>query len=136
VNNVISDFASLLKAAQSQPTAQRLLMVFVNSELPDNATPEQRQDFEAGHGGALVPSVCVDKALSELTTFEALVQESMQTGAEWVLVFVAALSGNGRKTPTTDDAQEPLLKMEDNVRRGEIGTYIPFDRHGQAVQFG
>jgi hypothetical protein len=136
VNNVISDFASLLKAAQSQPTAQRLLMVFVNSELPDNATPEQRQDFEAGHGGALVPSVCVDKALSELTTFEALVQESMQTGAEWVLVFVAALSGNGHKTPTTDDAQEPLLKMEDNVRRGEIGTYIPFDRHGQAVQFG
>jgi hypothetical protein len=136
VNNVISDFAGLLKAAQSQPTAQRLLMVFVNAELPDDATPEQRQDFEAGHGGALVPTVCVDKALSELTSFEALVQESMQTGAEWVLVFVAALSGNGHKSPTTEDAQAPLLKMEDNVRRGEIGTYIPFDRHGQAVQLG
>jgi hypothetical protein len=136
VNNVISDFAGLLKAAQSQPTAQRLLMVFVNSELPDDATPEQRQDFEAGHGGALVPTVCVDKALSELTSFEALVEESVQTGAEWVLVFVAALSGNGHKSPTTEDAQGPLLKMEDNVRRGEIGTYIPFDRHGQAVQLG
>jgi hypothetical protein len=133
---MISDFASLLKAAQSQPTAQRLLMVFVNSELPDDATPEQRQDFEAGHGGALVPTVCVDKALSELTSFEALVEESVQTGAEWVLVFVAALSGNGHKAPTTEDAQAQLLKMEDNVHRGDIGTYIPFDRHGQAVQLG
>lgn len=133
---MISDFEGLLKAAHSQPTAQRLLMVFVNAELPDDATPEQRQHFVSGHGGTLVPTVCVDKALSELTTFDALVQESMQTGAEWVLVFVAALSGNGHKAPTTEDAQAPLLHMEDNIRRGEIGTYIPFNREGQAVQLG
>ena len=133
---MIFDFEGLLKAAQSQPSAQRLLLVFVKAELPDDATPEQRHHFVSGHGGALVPTVCVDKALSELTTFEALVDEAMQTGAEWAMVFVAALSGNGHKVPTTEDAQAPLLKMEENVRRGEIGTYIPFDREGQAVQLG
>jgi hypothetical protein len=76
VNNVIFDFEGLLRAAQSQPTAQRLLTVFVNAEL---------------------------------TTFNVLVQASMQTGAEWVSVFVAALSGNGHKAPTTEDAQAVQL---------------------------
>ena len=131
---MISSFEDLLKAAQSQPTAQRLLFVFVKSELPDDATPAQRQHFLAGHGGALVPTVCVDKALSEVTTFDALVEESKQTGAEWVMVFVAALSGKGLAVPTSEDAKAPLSRMEENVRRGEIGTYIPFNREGQPVQ--
>ena len=81
-----------------------------------------------------MPTVCVDKALSEVTTFDALVEESKQTGAEWVMVFVAALSGKGLAVPTSEDAKAPLSQMEDKVRRGEIGTYIPFNREGQPVQ--
>ncbi|MDZ7938323.1 MAG: ribonucleotide reductase subunit alpha [Rhodoferax sp.] len=133
---MISDFEGLLKAARSQPTAQRLLLVFANAELPDDASEEQRQHFAAGQGGALVPTVCVDKAPSEVTTFQALVEESSQTGAPWVMVFVAALSGDGGTAPSSDDARAPLQRMEENIRRGDIGTYIPFDREGQAVQLG
>ena len=38
-----------------------LLFVFAGAELPDDATPEQRQRFAEGAGGALVPLMCVDK---------------------------------------------------------------------------
>ncbi len=57
----ISSFDDLLQAARAQPEPQRLLFVFAGVELPDDPTANQRQRFEAGQGGALVPLMCVDK---------------------------------------------------------------------------
>ena len=48
----------------------------MSAELPEDCTPEQRERFAAGDGGALVPLMCVDKTSDELTTFAALVEES------------------------------------------------------------
>ncbi|HQS32831.1 MAG TPA: ribonucleotide reductase subunit alpha, partial [Polaromonas sp.] len=76
----ISSFDDLLQAARAQPEPQRLLFVFAGVELPDDATPEQRQRFAAGQGGALVPLMCVDKRPDELASFGALMQESSQFG--------------------------------------------------------
>lgn len=132
----ISSFDDLLQAARSQPEPQRLLFVFAGVELPDDATPEQRQRFAAGQGGALVPLMCVDKRPEELASFGALMQESRQFGHAWGIVFAAALSGPSDRAPTSDEAEEPLLRMVEAIKRGEHGAYIPFDAQGHAVQMG
>lgn len=132
----ISTFDDLLQAARAQAEPQRLLFVFAGVELPEEATPAQRQRFEAGEGGALVPLMCVDKRPDELASFDALVQESSQFGHDWGIVFAAAMSGTLNRAPTSEDAEEPLQRMVEAIKRGEHGSYIPFDPQGQAVQMG
>ena len=51
----IQHFDDLLRAARAQPEPQRLLMVFVGTELPEGASPEQRARFAQGEGGAWCP---------------------------------------------------------------------------------
>lgn len=133
----ISSFDDLLQAAQAQPEPQRLLFVFAVAELPDDATTAQRQRFEAGQGGALVPLMCVDKSPDELASFAALAQEASQFGhAAWRMVFAAALPSRLGHAPTSEDAQAPLQRMVEAIRRGEIAGYIPFDPQGHPVQIG
>jgi hypothetical protein len=129
----ISEFDDLLSAAQSQPLPQRLLFVFVSVELPEDCTPAQRDRFQAGQGGALVPLMCVDKSPYELPSFAALAQEANQFGRPWGMVFAAALSGTLGLPPTSTDAELPLQLMVEAIKRGEIGAYIPFDPQGYAV---
>lgn len=130
----ISSFDDLLQAAQAQSEPQRLLFVFAGVELPEDSTPAQRKGFEAGQGGALVPLMCVDKRPEELASFAELVQESSQFGHDWRMVFAAALSGTLNRAPTTEEAEMPLQRMVEAIKRGEIGAYIPFDPQGNAVQ--
>lgn len=130
----ISCFDDLLQAARVQPEPQRLLFVFVGVELPDEATPAQRERFAQGEGGALVPQMCVDKAPGELASFDALVQEAAQFGKDWTLVFAAAMSGTLNRAPTSGDAELPLESMVDAIKRGVHAGLIPFDRTGHAVQ--
>lgn len=132
----IENFNDLLVTARAQPTPQRLLFVFVGVELPEDATPEQRAHFEAGHGGALVPLMCVDKTPQELESFATLQSEATQFGQPWALVFAAALSGSGASAPTSADADSPLQAMVEAIKRGDIEGYIPFDTHGHTVQLG
>ena len=130
----ISCFDDLLQAARVQPEPQRLLFVFVGVELPDEATPAQRERFAQGEGGALVPQMCVDKAPGELASFDALVQEAAQFGKDWTLVFAAAMSGTLNRAPTSGDAELPLESMVDAIKRGVHSGLIPFDRTGHTVQ--
>ncbi|HNW01661.1 MAG TPA: ribonucleotide reductase subunit alpha [Burkholderiaceae bacterium] len=132
----ISNFDDLLQAARSQPRPQRLLFVFAGVELPDDSTPEQRERFRAGQGGALVPLMCVDKRPEELGSFSELVQESRQFGQQWGIVFAAAMSGVSNLAPTSEEAEVPLQSMVEAIKRGEHGNFIPFDQNGQPVQFG
>ena len=130
----IQNFDDLLSAARAQPLPQRLLFVFVGSELPDDSTEMQRSNFEAGQGGALVPLMCVDKSLQELTSFDTLVKEASEFGQPWVLVFAAAMTGSLQKPVSSSDADKPLKAMVEAIKRGDIGAYIPFDDQGQAMQ--
>lgn len=132
----ISSFDDLLQTAQAQPQPQRLLFVFAGVELPADSTPEQRARFEEGEGGALVPLMCVDKTPAEIDNFSALLEESHQLDQDWRIVFAAALSGIGNRTPTSAEAEQPLQRMVEAIRRGEHDGFIPFDRQGQPVQFG
>jgi hypothetical protein len=132
----IETFDDLLQAARSQPQPQRLLFVFAAVELPDDATPDQRARFERGQGGALVPQMCVDKTPEEMASFADLVAEAAQFGKPWGMVFAAALSGASGKAPSTSDADQPLERMVEAIKQGQLGNFIPFDFQGQAVQLG
>lgn len=132
----ITTFADLLSAARAQPQPQRLLFVFVGIELPDDASPAERQRFEQGQGGALVPQMCVDKTPDELASFDQLKQEASAFGQPWGMVFAAAMTGVPGRAPSSKDAEQPLHDMVQAIRQGRIQAYIPFDTQGQAVQLG
>ncbi len=134
----IETFEDLLTSARQQSDAQRLMFVFACSELPDDATPEQRERFEAGHGGALVPMLEVDKLPDEISDFGQLVKESTEfaqghKAQEWSVVFVAALGGQGKRPPSSKDCDMPLRRMVDNIRMGEIKRFLVFNREGQMI---
>lgn len=129
----ISTFDDLLQAAGQQSQPQRLLFVFTRSELPDGSTEAQRADFLQGHGGALVPVMAVDKLLQELKSFVALEEESRSFGGDWSMVFAAAMSGQNGEAPSSESAERPLQQMVEAIKAGSLGTYIPFNRQGEAV---
>jgi hypothetical protein len=131
---MIASYADLMKAVEAQPEPQRLLFVFCRAELPDDASDGEKAAFERGEGGALTPVVCVDKAPEEVSAFQSLVNESRETGENWDVVFVAAMSGRGGMAPSPDEAQQPLTMMVESVRLGHIGGYLPLDSDGQAVK--
>jgi hypothetical protein len=133
---MINNFADLLTEAKRQPEPQRLLMVFCRAELPKDATEAEKAEFERGEGGALVPAVCVDKALNELTDFTALCTEAEKTGADWDIMFVGALSGRAGFTPSSDEAQQPLTMMVEAIQMGQVGNFLAINRTGDAVQLG
>lgn len=135
----IYNFEDLLKAADQQPDAQRLLFVFASSELPDDCTDEQRARFELGMGGALVPLMEVDKLPDEIGGFDKLVEESTQFAGDhpardWAIVFVGALAGQGQHPPSSADADEPLRRMAGAIREGTVHPFLAFDRQGQLVK--
>ena len=135
----IQHFDDLLAAARAQAQPQRLLMVFVATELPEDASAEQRARFAQSEGGALVPLMCVDKTPEELDSFATLLAESQQfelSYQPWRLVFTAALSGSNGRAPTSEDAESPLERMVESVKLGMFGNLLPFDRQGQPVHFG
>ena len=129
----ITCFDDLLRMAQQQSQAQRLLFAFVAADLPEDSTPAQRERFLAGQGGALVPLMCVDKLPDELSDFAALSQESQQFGKPWDMVFVSTLSGTGGSAPTDQASEKALNRMVEAIKAGTLGNMIPFDRDGVPV---
>lgn len=128
-----SHFDQLLKAAAAQPDPQRLLFVFAQAELPADATEEQKKNFAAGKGGALTPLACVDKAPGELTTFDALVEESRQACPPWQVLFIAALAGQDGKPPSTALVDGALQAMVDGVKAGRFGSYMALSVSGEPL---
>lgn len=133
----IAHFDDLLQAARRQAEPQRLLLVFAVATLPEGADAAQRAAFEAGEGGELSPLMCVDKDPADLADFEMLQREAAQAGGEgWVLVFASTLSGAGGQPPATAQVDAALDRMVEQVRLGQVGGFVPFDRSGDAVRLG
>ncbi|MDR5866865.1 ribonucleotide reductase subunit alpha [Halomonas koreensis] len=127
----IHRFTDLLGEAHRQPEPQRLLFVMTRAELPDHPSEAQRADFAAGEGGVLTPVLCVDKRPDELEDMAALAAEARETGMDWDIAFVAALSDpDGRA-----EVEAPLQRMVESVKRGEIDRFLAFDRQGEVVSF-
>ncbi len=131
----LANFQDLLDASRQQPQPQRLLFTFVRIELPEAATEAQRARAQAGEGGNLAPSMCVDKAPEEVASFAALVEESETAGLPWDIVFVASLSGRAGVAPSTDEAAQPLRFMVNAINEGRVAEFAAFDREGNVLQF-
>lgn len=131
----LASFQDLLDAARQQPEPQRLLLVFAQVELPQNASAEQRERFEQRQGGTLSPCLCVDKTPEEITSFAALAEESKATGQNWDLLFVGGLSGRAGVAPSADEAAQPLRFMVNAINDGRVAQFAAFDRQGEVVQF-
>lgn len=130
-----SDFEQLLQAAADQAEPQRLLFVFARADLPDRASPEERDRFLAGKGGALTPLICVDKAPADLTDFDSLLAESRRAGPPWQVVFAAALSGAAGRRPTEAQVGPALEKMVNAIWVGRVDRFAAFDSAGASIQF-
>jgi hypothetical protein len=130
-----SHFDQLVRAAAAQPQPQRLLFVFATAELPDDATPAQRERFATGGGGSLAPLMCVDKSPAELSGFDALVAESREAGPPWQVVFAAGLSGRDRRPPTAEQVDRALQTMVERVRGGMVEGLLALDPSGDALHF-
>lgn len=131
----IENFDDYLRLARVQVEEQRLLFVFAGADLPADASAAQREQFERSEGGELTPLMCVDKSINELTHFDALVAEAAEAGPPWSIVFTAAMSGRAGIAPSSADAAAPLQKMVDSIKSGQLYGLLPFDRHGEPVQF-
>ncbi len=129
----ISNFDDLLAVAGQQAQAQRLLLVFATAELPEDATPAQRIEFEQGAGGALVPAMCVDKAASEITDFAAIKTEAIQFKTPWRVLFASSLSGLGHQPPPDDQVQAALQRMVDAIKLGAFANMLAFDESGHTI---
>jgi hypothetical protein len=130
-----SHFQQLIAAALAQPQPHRLLFVFAGAELPDDATPAQRERFHAGQGGALAPLMCVDKAPEDLPDFAALVAESRRAGPPWNMVFAAGLGGRDGSPPQPAEVEQGLQTMVEAVRDGGFGRFAAYDPEGNPVTF-
>ena len=130
-----SHFDQLLQAAAAQPEPQRLLFVFATADLPEDATPAQRERYNAGDGGTLSPLMCVDKGTDELASFDEFVAESHRAGPPWHVVFAAGLSGHNGQSPSAQQVEHALAKMVERVRGGMIESLLALDPSGEALQF-
>lgn len=129
----ITHFDDLLQAARIQPMPQRLLMVFASAELPDDSCEQERADFLAGHGGALVPQMCVDKSPTELSNFAALKQEADQFVSDWRVVMISTLTGSVNAEPEEAAINQALEQMVANIKAGQLANMIAFDPQGEAL---
>lgn len=128
-----SHFDQLLKAAAAQPDPQRLLFVFAQAELPEGASDEQKKNFAAGQGGTLTPLACVDKAPADLSTFDALVEESRQACPPWQVLFVAALAGQEGRPPSSALVDSALHAMVEAVKAGRLGNFMALSPSGDPL---
>ena len=126
-------FDDLLVAAAARPEPQRLLLVFATAECPSDVTAAEREAFARGEGGALAPAVCVDKLATEIPSFAALLQESRAAVPDWRILFVAAMDGRGGHAPNSDEAEQPLRMMVEQIKGGRIARFLAVDRDGQLV---
>ena len=130
----ILHYDDLLRAARQQPEPQRLLFVFAQVELPEDSSAQERERFEAGEGGALVPRLCVAKSPEEGASFAALCGEADGLDAQWSLVVSAALSGQRGQQPGDQAVDQALEQLVGRVQAGALDGLLVFDRRGEALR--
>lgn len=132
-SDAVSSFDDLLEVARAQSDPQRLLFVFAEAELPDKPTEMQQRQFNDRQGGGLGPVMCVDKLPSEIISFQKLVEESVQTGKHWDVVFASSMSGSNGVAPSSADADAPLKLLVEHIKRGNLTRVIAFNRDGELL---
>jgi len=130
----ISSYNDLLKAVKSKPVPQHMLFVFTSAELPDDATEEEKMQFERQEAGALAPVLCGDKPVGELENFELLLADADQAGKKWDVMFVSSIAGEGDVPPATSDVEQFMKVMLEAIKKGKVSRFAAFNRKGEILQ--
>lgn len=130
----IQHFNDLLLMAQDQVKPQHLLFVFVQTELPDEATEVQRREYEQGTGGALKPVFCVPLVATALDGFIDLKKQAASMGEPWKFFFVAAVAAKQEQALSDEQLNSELDRMVAAVSSGVVQSYLLFDESGTPVQ--
>ncbi len=130
----ITSVEDLVAAAQQQPTAQRLLLVFVKTRLQKDHTAEERVRFERGEGGTLQPLFCVDFGATQMPAFPELSRQADQMSDEWDKVLIGCID---EPISPGDEVVDTTLKML--VARiesgGDLRGLLCFGRDGAPIVF-
>lgn len=126
---MLSNFKTLLEMANEQPDPQRLLFLFAS------ATPSNKSRKHDDKKGTIEPTMVVDKLPEEIAGFSNLISEADSINKNWDFVFIASLSGQQKKAPSSEDAVPYLDKMTDDVMSGNnIMSYVVFDRNENPIE--
>ncbi|PCK02997.1 MAG: ribonucleotide reductase subunit alpha [Alteromonadaceae bacterium] len=124
---MLTSFSDLISYAKQQPTPQRLLFLFAN-------TQDAKKTGKHSKSGTIAPVMCVDKLPDEIQSFEDFVKEADQISTQWDFIIIAALSGEGNTPPTSDDAEIHLNKMTNDLTQGQsLASYVIFDRNENPI---
>ncbi|XOV79880.1 MAG: ribonucleotide reductase subunit alpha [Aestuariibacter sp.] len=125
----MSMFNELLVRAKEQPSPQQILFLFTATDVTRKS---RKQDTQRG---TISPVMMVDKTPDELSNFAHLMQEADGINANWDMVFIACLSGNGAASPTPEDIEYFLKQMAKDVEGGtNIHRYVVFDRKENPIE--
>lgn len=130
----ISDFTELLAAARDQQEPQRLLLVFAAAQSPAVGGAAWHLHPEQPVCVSVTPVLCTDKLPEEIGDFDRLKIESRRTGIGWDVLFIASLPGRSGFPPGSDEAEQPLRMMVEQIRNGQIAHFVSVDDSGQCVR--
>jgi hypothetical protein len=124
----MSQFETLINRAKSEEFPQRILFLFANAV---NMLEEKQSNY---HSGTIEAVMCVDKAPTELSTFNKLVSEADQHTKKWNFIFVSTLAGKDNKEPTDQEVDLALHNMSNSFAKGDdLSQYVIWDRKEQAI---
>ena len=129
----ISSFDELKEMGLAQNEPQRLLFVLLAAE-PEEGSTAVGEDAVQG-SGTIQPVMATDRELTEDLRLDALVEEADQSGLQWDLIMVSALSSHDGTLPSSEDAEPYIKQMAEAVEKGsDLSSYAVFDRAGSPVQ--
>lgn len=119
----------LVAMAEQQEEPQRLLFVFSKFEVREGEDPnDEAADF------SVEPVMYNDKPVDDISSFDALVQETQEADFHWDVVFVAGLGGSNGELPSSETAEDHLQKMIRAIYQGQIHHFAAYNQSGEKVE--
>ena len=124
--NAVTAFDRFLSVANGKGFSQVLLMVFAGKEGrdPKSATSDLMVDF------SLKPLMYVDKPLATITSFLSLLEDSLENGKPWDLLFVTALDADKFSPSQVNERLELMVRY---IHQGETERFLIFNYQGDVV---
>ena len=125
------DFDLFLNLAREKETPQRLYLVFAEKEF---ATEDEIATGQAlASNFTIRPVMYTDKPLSKLTNFVEMLDESLQNGQAWDIVYVTAGEDKGLTAEFVEDRLEHMVKR---IEEGEADLFVAFTQMGDVYRAG
>jgi hypothetical protein len=123
------DFDLFLNLAREKGVPQRLYLVFAEKEF---ATEDEVLTGQASAGSFTIrPVMYTDKPLSKISNFVEMLDESLQNGQHWDIVYVTAGEDRGITAEFVEDRLEHMVKR---IEEGEVDLLVAFTQMGDVYR--